>query len=357
MESLILDKEQINIEADRRWGDILSTLAGDAFESVNGRNKGGPCVFCGGTDRAYKHKDFDSNGVICCRQCKGGDGYAVIMEVNGWDFQEVLARVAKHLGMFIGHPGLEIYKNGDRPPPKRKLEPRPEPPPDDDLPRRKKWIENIWDRTIEDDGRIKTFHKERGLYIPVPPTLRLIKEFPTHFSFDKDKDFGASRHPVIVAQYLFKGEMSGLHILYLDPVKPMKANVKVQRRTLRCVDNLAGSSIQLYETIPDEPLMICEGIESALAMREISNIPVWAAGPRNLMESILIPDYIKAVYIGVDKDLNNGGRESATALAERLYRDYELDFLGTTEPDIELTDGIEKVDWNDYLKRKKEGRI
>ena len=59
----------------------------------------GPCPACGGTDR-FRFDDLEGRGTWYCNQCEphAGDSFALIQNVKGCRFPEVLALIAQALG-------------------------------------------------------------------------------------------------------------------------------------------------------------------------------------------------------------------------------------------------------------------
>lgn len=103
---------RVKLAAKNQWSHILQTLAGlsELQTNTRTRNTGTSCPICGGNDR-YSFKD-PSNGGWACRNSEccsggkegsGGDGWKMLMEVNGWSFWEAVKAVAKYLDIDINH--------------------------------------------------------------------------------------------------------------------------------------------------------------------------------------------------------------------------------------------------------------
>src|SRR6185295_2478683 len=82
---------------------------------------------------------------------------------------------------------------------------------------------------------------------------------------------------------------------------------------------LSGAAVRLY--IPGETLAIAEGIETALAVRLLTGLPVWAALNERLMRSMVLPREVRLVHIFADSDRNGVGEEAARELGERMRRE------------------------------------
>ena len=91
--------EAVKLAASGQWPMILQDLAklDDKQVSKKSKSTGAPCPLCGGTDR-YSFKDA-RNGDWACRGCgKGGDGFSLLMQVNGWEFKTAVDRVDEYFG-------------------------------------------------------------------------------------------------------------------------------------------------------------------------------------------------------------------------------------------------------------------
>jgi len=93
------DAKAIKAAASGRWREILQT-AGLPAELLDG--KGHACPRCGGSDRFAAHADVAERGAVICRRCfseGGGDGFATLQWLRGWDFSAAVQFVAQHLGI------------------------------------------------------------------------------------------------------------------------------------------------------------------------------------------------------------------------------------------------------------------
>ena len=78
-----------------------------------------------------------------------------------------------------------------------------------------------------------------------------------------------------------------------------------------------GGAIRLYA--PDETLAVTEGIETALAVRCATGLPVWATSSAGGMARLIIPPAVRLVVICADHDPQ--GIKAARELARRLLRE------------------------------------
>ena len=316
-----------------RWHEIIPSLAPHLSEIVERRRRHGPCPLCGGKDRARCHNDFQETGGIICNQCSGGaDGLAVLMWANSWTFPEALKAVASYLGLTDStFPALAQHI------PKRQ--------PLNDWKRERRELMKIWEVATPNHPRLKEYLEYRGLEIDIPDTLRL---HPLLEYWIDGKSYG--KLPCMVTQILRDDEVVGIHRTFLSPDGPGKAPVPKPKLSKKCNDSMTGGCIRLFEVEEDKPLVLCEGIETGLAIHNCLGWPVWPCVSRTLLEKVQMPDSVKSVIIGADKDRSGDGQASAETLAWRLVdegREVKISL-----PPMKIPEGSSGVDWLDCLKKE-----
>lgn len=92
------DTDSVKSEAKGCWQSILSSLAGIPAKHLDGKHS--PCPKCEGTNRFNSDREqFTDTGLCHCNQKCGltGDGFHLLMELNGWDFKAAV----NHVGEFL----------------------------------------------------------------------------------------------------------------------------------------------------------------------------------------------------------------------------------------------------------------
>ena len=325
-----LDVDFIKGCAIGRWLEIISSLAPRLMPTVERGRRHGPCDLCGGKDRCRCHNDFSETGGIFCNQCRGGsDGLAVLCWANSWTFRESLESVASYVGLNDASI-LPPVNRTSRPQPKK------------DWVRELKQLEQTWCEAQSGTSRLQQYFESRGLSIAPPNTLRLHPNLPYY-----NEDSEITHHPAMLAQIIRGDELVGLHRTYLDSNRPGKANVPSPKKSLKCDDSLNGGAIKLFDLEPDQPLVLVEGIETALAVHDYSGWPVWSGLNRILLEKVELPERVKSVVICGDKDKSGDGQESADKLAQRLANDGRE--VKISLPPIGIPENSKSVDWLDFL--------
>ena len=303
------------------WSEIIPGLASQLTPVVERGRKHGPCI-CGGKDRCRCHNDFHETGGIFCNQCGGGaDGLAVLMWANGWAFRESLEAVSRHLNLGSGSPRSTGVKYSQ--------------PKDWSVERNK--LEKIWSESEPNSTRVKEYFEHRGLSIEIPLALRFHKCLYHYKSGEK--------LPAMIARITRGDDLVGLHRTFLDPRGHGKALVTNPKLTKKCVESMSGGAIRLFNHEPGKPLVLCEGIETALAIREYSDWPVWPCVSSTMLEKIALPNHINEVVIGADSDLSGAGEQSAKALAGRLVAENRK--VKVSLPPF--NENSQYGDWLDYL--------
>jgi putative DNA primase/helicase len=285
----------LKMMASGRWGSILNCCAPQLNPTIQRGSRHGPCDLCGGKDRASCFNDFHETGGIHCNQnnCRGGsDGFAVLMWANRWTFSEALKAVQEHLNVNTDIPCSA---------PKTKAK---------DWSGELKKLENIWDESETNSKHLKKYLDFRGLSLEVPPTLRFSSQ-QYHFSTGKN-------HPAMIALVKKGDAIVGIHKTYLDCEGGGKAKIEKSKLLKKCAESMSGGAVRLFEPEPHKPLVVCEGIETALAIREYSGWPVWSCTSRTMLEKVELPEQCNEIIIGADHDRSGDGEQSAKVLASRL---------------------------------------
>jgi len=321
----------IKSHASGRCCEIIIALASHLAPMIERGNRHGPCGLCGGTDRARLHNDFAETGGIFCNQCGGGaDIFAVLMWANGWSFPETIDAVAGFLG----------FGEGCCPAIRQKVKPAPT----KDWSQERRLLKAIWCETIPDPGRIAEYLYFRGLGGEIPKGLKFHPSL--YYSHGREKGF----FPAMVAQFVRGREAVGLHRTWLDKNGSGKAPVSKPKKTIKCADSMSGGAIQIFKHDPGKPLVLCEGIETGLAVHEHSVWPVWACGNAILLEKVIVPEEVKEVYIAVDKDRTRTGEIKSANLAKRLKSEGKK--VSLSIPPGEIPEGKSSLDWLDVLSQE-----
>ena len=306
-----LNADEIREQVRGHWSSVLLRLAIHVPPSPM---QHGPCPACGGNDR-FRFDDTDGRGTWFCNQCRpqAGDGFDLVMNVRSCDFAETLLLVADALG----HP----------------------------IPKRARTCgtshKHIWKASTPDTGRIAAYLHSRGLPGEVPPSLRL------HPSLEYWAEGKVSTYPAIVAAVVnVHGDITGVQRTWLAEEGDGKAPVSVAKKSL---GTITSATIRLVPQEPGKPLILSEGIETALACHEATGWPVWACVSTAGLEAVQLPAEATNIYIAVDLDRSVAGEKSAAVLARRLNSEGRTVHLVT--PRGPIPQDRKGVDWLDVFVR------
>jgi putative DNA primase/helicase len=174
---------------------------------------------------------------------------------------------------------------------------------------------DIWQSALPATGTVvERYLRERRITIPVPITIRFIgmnTAYPWHPA-------SGQRRPVLVAavEHVEHG-LVGVIRTFLAIDGSCKATLDPPRLFTGPV---AGGAVRLGELRPDLPLIIAEGVESALAASELFGGPAWAALSAGGIERLILPPEARDIFVAIDRDRNGTGERAARRAAQRWVR-------------------------------------
>ena len=305
-----LDFDQVKRAAVGQWEAIL-TAAGVPAHAL--KKKHGPCPLCAGRDR-YRFTDKDGRGCWICNACQptGSDGFGLLAKWLNVDFVGAVRWVADYLRITPGSPG-PVAAHVRLPPPPAERGP--------DLAaqrRAAKRISALWReaRPVTADCPVSRYLSNRGLLLAHYPAVLRFHPALTYWqpSDDGSAPIRCGEHPAMLAAIQQPaGRCIALHQTFLTP-DGHKADVPSVKKWTATSSKAGGAAIRLFE--PDTRLAITEGIETALAVHQANDWPVWAAVSAWGLENVQIPGSVQSVLVAADND--PAGLKAAYALAERL---------------------------------------
>jgi len=280
-----------------------------------------PCPACGGRDR-FTFYDKTGDGDYFCRGCGPGDGLSLLMKYRRCSFPEALAFVED----FCGIPRQSVSR-----------ETSPGKGEETDRRQRMRRLMALWAEAepIRAGDPVWAYLEGRGLN----PALAEL-EVRCHKALryvDKNGAVQGTYAAMLARLTDDKGNLLNLHRTYLEGGK--KAPVESPKKAMD--GGFKGAAVRFGT--PKETLGLAEGIETALACRELFHIPVWASiGVANLAGFSAIPPWVKFIRIYADNDVNMAGQAGAYRLANTLsMRGLEAKVLVAPNPG---------TDWLDFLR-------
>ncbi|MBF0454186.1 MAG: toprim domain-containing protein [Magnetococcales bacterium] len=336
------DVEQIREAARGRWPEIHNRLG---LASEFQRRKHGPCPFCGGCDR-YRYDNRQGTGSFFCNGCGAGDGFTMAAKLLGLDSRTDFLKVVEAVAGLLGITSSTV------PAPVLPKQHHSEPPKVDSQARER--LNTIWNNSIPllrpEAEPVKKYFLNRGLDpilfdLPGGDVLRFQPELPY---WHGGQEIG--RFPALVGLVQAPNDIAvTLHRTYLSATGD-KAPVPTAKKLMPPIFEGAsrGAAIRLYQN--GTQLGVTEGLETGLAVRIATGLPVWSTVSAGGMANLIVPKNIKKVLIFADLDKSRAGHNAADRLAARLLRqgvDARIIF-----PPGPIPAGSKGVDWLDILQQE-----
>lgn len=266
-----------------KWRGILMALGvPDKFL----KDQHGPCPFCEGTDR-YRWDNRNGAGSFICNQCGAGNGFDMLMRINGWDF----ATTAKRVDEVVGNVEPEAVK--------ARMDERA----------RADMLNRLWSgaRKLEYGDPAFAYLAKRGVMPKVVPgSLRYHAACPA--------PDGVHRPALLALVQKADGNAANIHRTFLGPNG--KADME-DPRAMMPGTLPEGCAVRL-SPMHGQRLGIAEGIETALAASARFAVPVWSAINATMLAKWAPPAGVTEVLVFGDNDGKFGGQAAAYALAHKL---------------------------------------
>ena len=277
-----MQRERIGDMCAGRWESILTSL-GVSSEFL--AKKHGPCPMCGGKDR-YRFDNREGRGTWFCSHCGSGDGFKLLLSLNGWTFPQAAREVERVLGI------------------SREDAPKPEFTDE----QKRQALRRVWKQSKPiacGDVVWEYLSGRTGIKTP-----------PAGIRFHPSLPYGDTLYPAMLGVVTMPdGKASTMHRTWLDG-KGGKAPVDQPKKVMSGA--IKGGAIRLAP--PAGCLGIAEGIETALAASVLFSMPVWAAISANGVSQWQPPDGVSSVVVFADNDENYVGQNAGYALAQSLVR-------------------------------------
>lgn len=300
----MIDFNRVKRDSVGKWPEIFFQL-----RVAVGHGEHRPCPACGGKDR-FRFDDKDGRGTWFCNQCGAGDGIALLKRTMGLSYADSIRRIAD----IIGHIDYPVEGK----PKSSKMDPR-------------QLLNAVWrsSQPLTGDDLVTKYLRSRGLVMAINDA-RFCPE-----CYESDTK---TKMPAMVALVRnVYGKPVTIHRTFLDGFE--KAKIREPKKLMPCIEKLNGCAIRLFDVA--ETVGVAEGIETAIAARQLFDVPTWATVSSTIMESFEPPAGIRRIIIFSDCDSNYSGQAAAYKLAKRLYnKDYIVE--------VQLP---EFGDWADQLKQ------
>lgn len=177
----------------------------------------------------------------------------------------------------------------------------------------------------------------------IPADVFLVEDLK--YYHESDKGISEGVFPAMVSAVRnSKNEIVSFHRTYLSHTGS-KAEVEDPKKLMESIRTISEGAIRLYQ--PNKVLGLAEGIETAIAVRSATKMPIWSTINANGLVSVAIPEGITHVVIWADLDASGTGQNAAIRLHHRLVESgYSVTIM---LPPGSIPKGCKSVDWLDVL--------
>jgi phage/plasmid primase-like uncharacterized protein len=334
-----IDAHDIKVRAAGRWDHILSALAPQLLPALNHPGRHTTCPIHGGKSDFRVYRDVAETGGGICTCGSWPDGFALLGACNDWLFPHTLQEVARFL---LGPEPIVPVQSGPRGKPAHQ---------DSNIIRAN--LKRFWDSAQKSGQEMEEvlwlYFFRRGLRTS-PLTLRDIRYHPQ--AFYHSDGAGVSKFPAMLACVRdLDGNPVSIHRTFLTK-EGEKAPVEFPKKLMPTAGCLKGAAIRLAPTGKD--LAVAEGIETSIAVMEMTRMPCWCVLNAGLMAHFVPPPGVEHLHIFADRDRpskqhpGGHGLESARALAKRIRESGSVE-VSVALPPLPIPEGQKGVDWLDVV--------
>lgn len=365
--------DDVRRAANGRWDLIIPRLASSedlsAAIAARGR-KHTACPKCGpakpGEQQPFRiFKDFAETGGVICKWCgPQTNGFSTLSMLLGISDVEARNLLADDLGL------SEDPRKKSQSSSSADSKPRPSPTPvvaEPKAPTEYKVRQSQSQRLIkawseassllsEEAAPARAYYARRGIQLldSLPEaSVRFHPSMPYFEADDKGNFVDKGSFGCILAAVVRpgSGQLATLHRTYITP-NGFKADVPEPKKLMTGASDepITGGYIPLYSTNGGSVLAVTEGIETALAVRSATRMPVWSCVSAALLEAVVVPDHVKTVFIWADLDRSGRGAEAAQKLSQRLAERGIA--AHTLMPQYQIPEGQKGIDWLDVLQHQ-----
>lgn len=261
--------------------------------------KHGPCPFCGGRDR-FRFDNKNSSGSAFCNQCGGMSGFSFLARALGLNSKKDSMKVFEFINQNIGSThhktNLQI-----------------ETPIKNQSKKIYEIIMKIWEGSISLDNINAEVGRKYFLNRGISNFSKIESLRFNQRCYYNNQHGCCIYYPALISKIEnVDGKLIGIHRIFLTEL-----GNKIPSEAKKSLGQISGGAVRIDKFF-DSEIALCEGIETAFAVRELFNIPTWATLSTSGLKSIKLPKEIKKVIIYADKDKNFAGQIAAQSLQGKL---------------------------------------
>ena len=347
-----IEKLKITIDNNGGWTSVFCRYhaLSDALDKAGANNNTQvPCPFTGSGKTKFrfitKDNAYQVNGAAYHEDRGFMDGFDIIAELEGKTLTDTLRIIEQMLGGRTEVTPAMKKKYQQQVEVQKELEAK-------ELEKRNIALQNVAKKCtpITENVGVVQYLQKRGLKgdFSLLPQCLYAHGMLMHIDEEMERTFW----PALVASVTNEDyETVTLHRHYVTK-DGLKAPVDMAKKMMTPnVTNMSGGSIKLDAPayIQGKGLLgICEGLETALAVREATGMPMWSGIDANKMKNMKIPDDVTTIFIWGDHDRSSTGINVSQELKERLEKDVPGRTVKILLPDaLPIPHKSKSVDWLD----------
>lgn len=322
-------------QAEGRWLEIFQYMCPGMFdEAIRHMGTHVTCPFHGGENDfrfvkrgTKKGGNTAQTGVAMCTCGVYADGFAVLHRAMGGRFIDVL----KEVNEYLNGPTVQTPAPAKKWVPPVKVEsPEEQAARDAELLAK---VKSLWSNGKPLDLNTTPYYLERGLDPRILADVQDVRVMASlgYFHRDNNELVKLGSFPAILALMRDpQGNPVAVHRTWLTPDRKGKAPVPKAKK-LSASPGVAGAAIRLFDAEGSDVLGLCEGIETALAVRQLTQgryfqglgpIPVWACFAERNIRNFHVPESMLAslskIIVFADNDERGTGMAAALEFKERM---------------------------------------
>jgi phage/plasmid primase-like uncharacterized protein len=336
-----IDKRDVKARAAGSWDRIILAVAPAIAPAIEQPGRVHiDCPMHGGRADFRVYRDFIDTGGGVCTCGNWPDGIDLVGAVNGWSFKESLSEIAR---LILGDetPPLPVRRVA-----RKRATAR------EDAAIRQRLV-SLWHGSASLEApeahAAARYFARRGLAFP--GGIHSLRFHPALAYFDQGR-FVGNFSGLVACVSAPDGAPVTIHRTFLTK-DGQKAPVVSAKKLCAYPGSrrLPGAAVRLFPA--RDTVAVAEGIETSLAVTQLTGIPCWATVNAGLMAEFVPPDGIRRVLIYADRDRPcrshpaGHGLEAAKALAGRLWRTGIRAAIQLPPDDIPAHQ--KGIDWLDVL--------
>tara|TARA_R110002167_G_scaffold204404_1_gene408455 strand:+ start:19405 stop:20490 length:1086 start_codon:yes stop_codon:yes gene_type:complete len=342
------DSTELKQRMSGRWLMAFSTLAPRLQDAIDHLGSNVPCPLQGGEDGFRLFNDAnETGGGVKQSERVIPEGIDMLMWVNDWSFTKAFDELQAWIG------GKPVSAGLGKAPAAVKKKPI-------DNTKLRMWLNRMWSEALPLDHTsafpARIYFKRRGVPDAAFAASNL-RYHPAMKYLDKSEKVLGTYGAILCKVANNAGEPVQIHRTYVYSYgkkvehlgkanKPKKATPPLHKET-------KGRQIRLFSPV-DGFLGVSEGLETALAVYQARQFPVWPNLTNTNLHSFRVPPGVHTVLNFVDKDRSKAGENSAAVLRENLEH-QGIRVIDMLPPTPMLDSDLKGVDWADQLERDVSG--